>query len=271
MLHFAPSVSKVKRPSLFKLALEGRTIYELGAYFASLPILGKAPRGDGHPVMVLPGFLADDTTTQPLRAFLNFKGYDAQGWGLGRNYGRESVNSVQGLSFRLMDKVKELSDHHGRQVSLVGWSLGGIYARELARVMPDEVRLVISLGSPFSYTHLATNVTPIYELLNGSVDKLNATLRERLETPPPIPSTAIFSRTDGIASWHSCYDREDLLDDITENVEVEGSHCGLGHNPLAVWVIADRLAQPEGEWRPFDRSGLKQLLYRDPNRKRYLF
>ena len=268
---YALNESNVKPPSLINVLLEGRVAAEFGAYVAAMPVLLKAPRGDGHPVLVLPGFMADDHSTRPLRAFLNFKGYDARGWELGRNMGKEAINSVQGLSFRLMDRVKELADYHGRKVSLVGWSLGGIYARELARVMPDEVRLVVSLGSPFAYTHLATNVTKVYELFNGDVADLNLTLRQRLEMPPPVPSTAIFSRTDGVASWHSCYDRQNTLDEITENVEVEGSHIGLGHNPLAVWVIADRLAQAEGKWEKFDRSGLKGLLYRDPKRKGYLF
>ncbi|MBC2715633.1 MAG: alpha/beta hydrolase [Desulfobacteraceae bacterium] len=255
---------------MFKLFLEFRAVFEFGAYFLSFPILSKAPRGDGHPVLVLPGFLAGDSSTLALRAFLKYKGYKPHGWGLGRNLGRD-VNSRHGISSRLLKRAKQLSARYNRRVSLIGWSLGGIYARELSRAMRDDIRMVISMGSPFFYIDVKTNATPMYELLNGNHDRLNSALQQRLKTPPPVPSTAIFTRTDGIAPWEACHDHQHLLDEWTENVEIEGSHCGLGYNPLALWVIADRLAQPKGEWRPFNRSGFKKIVYRDPHRRGYFW
>lgn len=268
MFNFSPSTKRVTKPSIFKLFLEFRTVFEFGAYFLSLPLLSKAPNGDGHPVMVLPGFLATDISTRPLRAFLKYKGYRVHGWKLGRNIGKE-VNSIQGISDRLLDRVKYLTDRYNRPVSLIGWSLGGIYARELARVLRDDVRMVISMGSPFYYINIKTNATPVYELINGNSDRLNTALQQRFKKPPPVPSTAIYSRTDGMAAWEACRDHKDSLGKWTENVEVESSHCGFGFNPLALWVIADRLAQPENEWQPFDRSGVKKFFYRDPNRRGY--
>jgi hypothetical protein len=85
-----------------------------------------------------------------------------------------------------------------------------------------------------------------------------------MKLPPPVPSTAIYTRSDGIVAWQGCREQESAT---TENIEVEGSHSGLGYNPAALYAIADRLAQTEGEWRPFDRSGLRSLLYSDPRRR----
>jgi pimeloyl-ACP methyl ester carboxylesterase len=125
--------------------LEGRAISELGAFLGALPLLSLSPRGDGHPVLVLPGLVASDASTRPLRSFLNNRGYAASGWGQGRNLGLRP-----GVQHAMTDLVKELSDTHGRKVSLVGWSLGGLYARQLAKMMVEHVRQVITLGSPFA-------------------------------------------------------------------------------------------------------------------------
>ncbi|MCB9433340.1 MAG: alpha/beta hydrolase [Ardenticatenaceae bacterium] len=254
--------AELKRPSWLLLAMEPRALYELGAYYLTLPFLKAAPAGDGHPVMVLPGFMADDLSTRPLRNFLKGKGYKTYGWAMGRNFGQGTDLESGGLNYRLMERLRAISAiNGGKKVSLVGWSLGGIYAREMAREQPELVRQVISLGSPFVDAGVATYAKPLYELLRGeSVHELHPKLKERLKIPPPVPSTAVYSRTDGIAAWQSCLDQ--TTDEQTENIEVDSSHCGLGHNPLVVWVIADRLAQPEGEWRPFDRSGLRRLFYR---------
>jgi pimeloyl-ACP methyl ester carboxylesterase len=138
----------------------------------------------------------------------------------------------------------------GRKVSLVGWSLGGIFARELARQHPEMVRLVVTLGSPFSGPPQATNVWRLYEIVSGEkIEAIDPRLTERMRKVPPVPSTAVYSRTDGVAAWQACLEPEAAH---TENVEVPGSHCGLGHNPWAAWVIADRLSQAEGKWQPFD-------------------
>ena len=244
-------------PSRELLLLEVRALWELAAFVASYPMLRLAPRGDGHPVLVLPGWLASDSSTQPLRWFLRRRGYHAHGWRLGRNHG-PTAEIVGGMAERLT----QLRARHGRPVSLVGWSLGGIYARELARRRPEDVRQVITLGSPFSGAPRASNAWRLYERVSErKVEDWEG--RERMKTPPPVPSTAIYSRTDGIVAWQGCLERHGPT---SENIEVAGSHCGLGHNPQALFALADRLAQAEGDWRPFERLGVRAMLFRDPAR-----
>ena len=164
----------------------------------------------------------------------------------------------------MLDLVHELNDTHGRKVSLVGWSLGGVYARQLAKMMPDRVRFVITLGSPFASSPKATNAWRVYEMASGRrADEQDHRFGGSLAEPPPVPTTAIFSRTDGICAWQGCVEKTSAF---AESIEVESSHCGMGHHPAAVYAVADRLAQPEGKWAPFDRSGWRSLVYPDPNR-----
>ena len=149
-------------PSRTLMFLEGRAISELGAFLGALPLLSLAPRGDGHPVLVLPGLVASDTSTRPLRSFLKSRGYAVSGWRQGRNLGLR-----HGVQNAMVDLVQELNDTHGRKVSLVGWSLGGLYARQLAKMMPERVRSVITLGSPFAAGPKATNAWRVYEMASG--------------------------------------------------------------------------------------------------------
>ncbi|MCV3240807.1 esterase/lipase family protein [Mesorhizobium sp. ZC-5] len=250
----------MKPPSRLLFALELRAFPELGGFVASLPLLtALAPRGDGHPVLVLPGLVTSDRSTVPLRSFLKGRGYATYGWALGRNYG-----PLPGFEQKMLDRVKKLADKHGRKVSLVGWSLGGIYARQLAKMLPDEVRGVITLGSPFNGDPRATNAWKLYEFTSGhKVDDRERHMGGAISDSPPVPTTAIFSRSDGICAWQNCVEN-DLPH--TESIEVEASHCGLGHHPAVVYAVADRLAQPEGQWKKFDRSGFKALFYPDPKR-----
>jgi hypothetical protein len=239
--------------------LEGRAVSELGAFVGALPLLSLAPRGDGHPVLVLPGLVASDTSTRPLRAFLRTRSYAVSGWRHGRNLGLRP-----GVQHAMVDLVKELNDSHGRKISLVGWSLGGLYARQLAKMMPDRVRQVITLGSPFAASPKATNAWRVYEMASGHrADEEDAHFGGSLAGAPPVPTTAIFSRTDGICAWQGCREQSSP---ISESIEVESSHCGMGHHPAAVYAVADRLAQKEGQWTPFDRGGWRSLVYPDPNR-----
>ncbi len=237
---------------------EGRAFWELGAFYAAQPWLATLPSGDGHPVLVLPGFGANDPTTRPLRGFLKTKGYQAFGWGMGRNLGLR-----EGVLERMLDRFDEIHARFDRKISLIGWSLGGVFVRELAKLRPDKARLVITLGSPFSGHPRMTNAWRIYQWVAGHVVDEHP-WREHLKTPPPVPTTSIYSRTDGVVHWRCSLNAPG---DFAENVEVRGSHCGLGHNPLAVAAIADRLAQPEGEWAPFERKGLWRPFYPDPSRR----
>jgi pimeloyl-ACP methyl ester carboxylesterase len=157
-----------------------------------------------------------------------------------------------------------MNDTHGRKVSLVGWSLGGLYARQLAKMMPERVRSVITLGSPFAGPPKSTNAWRVYEMASGRrADQADQRFGGSLSLSPPVPTTAIYSRSDGICAWQGCMEKTSAM---SESIEVESSHCGMGHHPAAVYAVADRLAQPEGHWTAFDRSGWRALLYPDPNR-----
>lgn len=227
---------------------------EGSATAALWPLLRRLPRGDGHPVLVLPGFLATSRSTAMLRSFLQEQGYAAHRWRQGRNRGFSPT-----LERRMQDRVKRLTDQHGERVSLVGWSLGGIYARELARDLPDHVRQVVTLGSPFAGRGTGTNVRWLFDLVSDTtVNDVDQDYLNRIRKAPPVPTTAIFSRTDGVATWRASL--EEISHPQVENIEVGGSHIGLGFNFRALWVIGDRLAQAPQAWQPFaPRGGLKLL------------
>jgi pimeloyl-ACP methyl ester carboxylesterase len=261
-----PSVSnsaqneQLKPPSLLLLALEGRVPWEFGASLLATPLLKNVPRGDGHPVMVLPGLMAGDLLTLYLRSFLKNSGYTAYAWEQGLNRGPRD-----GVLEACIARVRELHQKHGQKVSLVGWSLGGIFAREIAKALPDEVRCVITLGSPFAGHAKANNVWRLYQAVSGkpAVDEIQSA---EIRKTPPVPTTSIFSRSDGIVSWQCCVEQEAAQ---TENIEVHGSHTGLVVNPTVLHAIADRLAQAEGQWQRFDRNahqGIKKFIYPDPQR-----
>ena len=249
----------MRAPSKLLMLLETRALPELGAFIGALPLLSLAPKGDGHPVLVLPGLMASDTSTKPLRSYLETRNYAVSGWGQGRNLGPRA-----GVEADMVRLVRDLNEEHGRKISIIGWSLGGIYARQLAKMMPERVRSVITLGSPFAGHVKATNAWRIYEMASGHSADDDAHMGGSIAAPPPVPTTAIFSRTDGVCAWQSCIERPAPQ---SENIEVQGSHCGLAHHPAAVYAIAERLSQPENAWKPFERSGWRSLVYPDASRQ----
>jgi pimeloyl-ACP methyl ester carboxylesterase len=247
----------IKAPGAFLLALEGRAPWELGGAIAAYPLLRLAARGDGHPVVVFPGLAANDMTTLPLRAFLRAHGYRPSGWDMRFNLGPR-----EGVLERCVELVARVRRGARRKVSLVGWSLGGVYAREIAKLLPGDVRCVVTLGSPFAGHAKANNAWRLYELASGqSLDGGDAFAR--LAGTPPVPTTSIFSRSDGIVAWPCCVQQPGPR---AESIEVASSHIGMGFNPAAWYAVADRLAQPEGRWRPFHREGWREWIYADPYR-----
>jgi hypothetical protein len=251
----------IKKPSAWQVLMEGRAMFELGAFFASWPFLKTAAKGDGHPVMVLPGFMTDDITTLPLRYFLKDRGFSPHRWRQGVNLGMKP-----NIEQKLEDRVKRLTDRYGRKVSLVGWSLGGIFAREIAKALPEETRQVISLGSPFAGINQGSNADWMFEILTGEkVQNMDAELVERVMQPPEVPTTAIYSRGDGIVSWQYC--KEPEVAPHIENIEMGDSHLGLGHNPLVLLCLANRLSQPEDNWRPFRLTPLGRLWKKEKKAK----
>ncbi len=245
----------IKPPGWLLLALEGRAPWELGASLLAAPVLRNAPQGDGHPVLVFPGLATGDFSTLVLRNYIAGRGYAAYAWEQGWNLGPRP-----GVLDACVERVRQLHKQHGKAVSLVGWSLGGVYAREIAKTIANEVRCVITLGTPFAGSPKATNAWRLYEFASGQRIKDDARIA-CLHTTPPVPTTSIYSRTDGVVAWRCSVERES---EQSENIEIHSSHVGMGMNPAALFAIADRLAQPHGNWRRFDRnalSGLQKLLY----------
>jgi pimeloyl-ACP methyl ester carboxylesterase len=231
----SPATPPVSRRAVALAATEpARSLVSAGALAAALPLLRSAPRGEHHAVLVLPGLLASDRSTRVLRTWVSRLGYPVVGWALGRNRGptQEVVDELP----RLLDR---LAREHGAPVSIVGWSLGGIYARRLALRAPRQVRQVISLGSPFSLAG-----RPLH------ADRRVTSVRRPLAKPLPMPSTSVYSRWDGVVDWRACRQK---TGPISENVAVRASHLGMGHDPAVLWVVADRLAQPRDGWQPFRR------------------
>ena len=236
------------RPPHRLLALaEGRAVFEWAAFIALRPILGLLPKGDGHPVLVLPGFLASDSSTKPMRRLLDDLGYASFGWKLGRNL-RVDLQRVHEMEALLLKIFQE----SGRKVSIVGWSLGGVFARELAKLHPHAVRQVISLGSPIHDDRRHTNASRLFEYINGKEpEPVKQGHFTGLDQAPLVPTTSILTRTDGIVHWRGSVQHPQADNDQIENIEVLASHVGLGVNPSVMVVLADRLKQPEGAWKPF--------------------
>ena len=254
MFCMSRSESALKAPNPLLLMLEGsRAPWEYAALLACTPWLNRLPRGDGHPVLVFPGLAAADLTTAPLRNFLRDRGYVPYAWGQGMNLGPRG-----GVLERCADLANKIADQHQQPLSFIGWSLGGIYARETAKLMSERTRCVITLGTPFTGHPRATHAWRLFEWLSGTPahDPVRAA---RVRQAPPVPTTSIYSRSDGIVAWQ-CSVNDDAPH--TENIELPASHVGLGLNPLAYLVIADRLAQDPHAWRRFEPTGVPQWFIR---------
>lgn len=217
--------------------------------------MAALPRGDGHPVMILPGFVGNDSYNRPLRLFLRAMGYHAVGWKQGRNLGHGKLDWA-----RLGERVEKLYHHEGRKISLIGHSLGGVFAREAARRHPERIRQVVSLGSPIGkYRQLASALHGLYELLNES-GHLEG--EEHWHVAPEVPVSAVYTRFDGVLDWRVCLQRDGHS--RCENIEVYGSHNGMTLNPMVWALLANRLATNPDAWHPFRSRGFLQLSFPNP-------
>jgi hypothetical protein len=231
-------------PHPFLLAMEYRAFAELCVFMMARPFLSAAlPRGDGHAVLIVPGFVQNERAVVPLRQALRRLGYRAHTWEQGRNLGFSKVALAS-----LRTQAEGLAQQTAGTVSVIGWSLGGIFARELAFEIPDALRMVITLAAPFGRNPHASNMRWLYDLMTKNrVDEMDDEMVLRIRQSLPVPSTAIYSRSDGVVAWETCI--QEAPDATSENVEVFGSHGGLGFNVQVLHVIAHRLAQPVGAWR----------------------
>jgi pimeloyl-ACP methyl ester carboxylesterase len=245
-----PSISRRPSSRLPPLSLLLTEVPRAALDFASLaaaPWLATAPRGDGHPVLVLPGFFATDAYTLALRTYLRTLGYEVETWGAGRNWGRWDA-----LEAIVVPKVEQMQARYGRKVSVVGASMGGLYARAAGHRIPAAVRCVISLSSAAQRSADRTYITPLYE----AATQQDA---DSLAVPAaPVPCTSVVSRLDGLSDWQPA-----LLPagEQAENIEVLSSHLGMAWHPAVLYLVADRLAQAEGAWTPFRPPAWGRMFY----------
>ncbi|HTH78541.1 MAG TPA: alpha/beta hydrolase [Ramlibacter sp.] len=240
-----------RAPTLGLLATE--PLRALLDYCAARVAIRPAAEGDGHPVIVYPGLGGGALATSHLRSFLKDSGFDAHDWEGGVNTGPDG-NFDEWLG-PLEHRVRKLHREHGRAVSLVGWSLGGVYAREIAKRCPECVRQVVTLGTPFAALAQGNHAGTVFRLLNGEKAQLQPELQERVRECPPVPTTSIYSKSDGIVSWRGCIEKRSAT---SESVEVHASHLGMVTHPQVLRIVANRLAQPEGKWRPFSRPSARR-------------
>ncbi len=245
----------MRRPRMF--AREITAFGEFGAYLTFVPgLLAAAPRGHGSHVLVLPGFVSGDVATIPLRRTLQLLGHRPHGWGLGTNIGPDDITLAA-----LLRKVDRLVDLQGGPIDIVGWSLGGIFGRLIAQHRPEDVRQVISMGSPLRISDPHDEVSNPIRII-GKLVGLEAQRRRHDIRRIPVPSTSIYSRHDGVVAPAACLQTPGPQ---SENIEVYGAHTGLGHNLAAVWTVADRLAQPDGVWEPFVVPDRLAALFPEPS------
>jgi len=252
----APTAAEsLEAPGPLLMLLEARAPWEAAAMLAASPWLARLPAGDGHPVVVFPGLGASDITTLLLRHFLRRRGYSPYAWNQGFNLGPR-----QGVLDNCRSLVQQAARRHGERVSLIGWSLGGIYAREIAKELPQHARCVITLGTPFAGHPRATNAWRFYQKVSGQAMQDDALL-DQLRPAPSCTTTPILSRSDGVVAWPCSLNQDGAR---TENIEIHASHLGMGMNPLAMYAIADRLGQDPATWRRFELRGARRWFYKVP-------
>ena len=253
----------VGSPSVLSSLLETRIFMEVALLPACLPLLMEAPLGDGHPVVLVPGFMAGESTLVALKLFLQNKGYDVHTWGLGRNVGFRGKHANA-----LPQKIRYLHHTTGRKVSLVGWSLGGVFSFYGAETTQECVRSIITLGSPVSVDIMGNQSPPalkaMYRLVSHRLGASAHLMQPRAKAMRehrrlPIPTSCLYSLTDGVVPpQEATIDGDPALH---ENIQVPGSHLGLGFNGIVMAIVADRLAQPECDWKPFAPQGLLGRVY----------
>lgn len=234
------------RPNVFLYMSEfARAMFELGTVPLAAPWLKKSTVESAHAVLVIPGFTTSGRSTKALRKRLTSLGYDTHTWNQGVNIGVR-----QELFEGVIAELDRLFDQYGAKISVIGQSLGGIYARELAKVRADKVRQVITLGSPINDpTGSGSHVAGLYKMLNPDQLGPNGAPSPApvwdIGAPPPVPTMAIYSKFDGICHWQTCVQLGEH--NHVENVPIMSSHIGMAVNPFVQYAIAERLAETDTE------------------------
>lgn len=249
-----------KKPKALHTLLESRVAVEALAHLSSKPFERLLPRGDGHPILVIPAFLTCDAFTASLRKSLSSLGYDVHAWQQGLNTGLHDTKLAL-----LRRRLKEIVLQRQQKITIIGWSLGGIYARALAAENSEHVRQVITLGSPFGIPAVETSASAVtgfvgraFKLLNSGAEDPMIAKAELWQTTPQVPCTSIYTESDGVVHWHYCVDQKQ---ERSENIRVPGSHVGLTHNPVVLYLLADRLQQRTENWQAFSARGWRERLF----------
>jgi hypothetical protein len=237
------------------LRLFGTELLRASMEYAAYQIKGRHqpgtfPAGDSHPVIIFPGLATNGAAVAPLRRFCESLGYRACDWGKGYNTG-PSGNVTRWMA-ELAGHTATLFESRKVLATLIGCSLGGLYAREVGKLLAPQIRQVITIATPFNSEADHTRVGWLYRLLSGTSAHLDPALSRQLRTPPPVPTTSIYSRSDGIVAWETC--RHDCRANGVEDIEIHGSHIGMGWNRAVLKVVADRLAQKPGAWKPYVKA-----------------
>ncbi len=253
----AADVTGARPPAIaYAIAELPRALLEFASLLPAHIFLGRAPRGDGHPVITLPGYRSDDTAMLAMRRYLTRWGYDPYPWGLGTNLGV----GYHRLDYeeRLLDKLERIVRKRGKPATLIGWSQGGVIGREVAKQRPDLVRQIITLGSPIADAPRATTLFRIFERTSEEEisNELMSFLREVSTPLNDVRCICIYSASDGVVSPEIA---QDVVSPNVENIRVSSSHLGMTVNPAVLFVIADRLAQPEDDWKPFNINAFEWL------------
>jgi pimeloyl-ACP methyl ester carboxylesterase len=253
-----PSTARleISRPALGLLGTEPwRAALEFLAFQVNgVPRHHGAPVGDGHPVIIFPGLATDSSAMAPLRDHCQSLGYHTLDWGRGLNTGPQG--DVDRWLQELAEHTARLLHGHPGKATLIGWSLGGLYAREVAKLLTPQVRQVITIGTPFNAKADPTHVGWLFRLLSGASAAIDPALSQRLRTPPPLPTTSIYSRSDGVVAWETC--RHARPGRQVQDIEINGSHIGMAWNPQVLGIVGDRLAQPPGHWLPYGCQQAKE-------------
>ena len=228
---------KIPHPPLFNMLLESRSLMEWTSIYAIYPFIPKRIKGEGRPVLLIPPYLGDDYSTSFVRRYLTSLGFETYKWEQGFNLVKSHYIP------RLEEKLDDIYRIHGQKVSLVGWSGGGIFAKIMANRHPKQVEQIITIGSPvWGVMEMKTPVSGILEFFRGkSLKERNKRFIEELEPIPNVPITCIYTKTDGLLPWKHCMEAESYRNDI-KNIEVYGSHSGLGANVSVLLITANALS-----------------------------
>lgn len=223
--------------------------------------LRRAPRGNDRPVMTIPGFGGADGCMAVMRLYLKNWGYEPYTWGLGRNLIKDKVQTLdevlrycESVESSIVQRLERIADDTGEKVSLIGWSMGGIYANSIAQTHPELVRQIITLGSPIGDPRGTSVWNIMKKAMRGNIpDHLQNVeawvARRDQQGERKVRTSIIYSEHDGAVSRESAIITDH---DLVENIHVPSSHVGFTHNPLVYWVIADRLSQDVEDWKAFD-------------------